>query len=361
MNFEKDLDRYTFAVVRDLLICKAFMFLLSFILFLLKSHDYYYFITCFLFISSIILFFVLRKKGNKHKFFLKTYLISIPFLLFILLLIDDFLFPIKPLVYLFFSFFIIEVIRMGFLIHNYLNMLVKKHKEYRMVTNFENRSNLLGKVSRSLLHDIATPVSILSGSCELLEREHLSKREFEDFISNVKVATNQLDVILHSTDFLMKKSSSLTSFSFEECIEEIVTLLRSRIDSSDILIESRYGKKVEIDGDRNIFLRIFLNIFLNAVEELEKRDKDVKKISITVSSTSKYICVSVIDNGNGMDSRLKEMLNSEGFVMSEKTEDIGSGLIFVKYCMKEVFGGRIRIDYNKKEQRNSVKLYFPRN
>lgn len=361
MNFEKDLDRYTLAVVRDLLICKVCMLLLSSLLFLLKLEDYYYFITCFLFLSSVTLFLVLKRKKQQKCSLLKIYTISIPFLLLALLLVDDFFFSIKPLVYLFFAFFIIEVIRMGFLIHNYLNMILKKHKEYRIVTNFENRSNLLGKVSRSLLHDIATPVSILSGSCELLERECLSKREFEEFVSNVKIATNQLDVILHSTDFLMKRNSSLSSFSFDECIEEIITLLRGRIDSAGILIESRYSEKVKIDGDRNIFLRIFLNIFLNAVEELEKRNKDGKKIYVRVVCTSKYICVSVIDNGNGVDSKLKKMLNSEGFVMSEKKADVGSGLVFVKYCMKEVFGGKIRINYNKKEQENSVKLYFPRN
>lgn len=360
MNFEKDLDRYTLAVVRDLLICKVCMLLLSSLLFLLKLEDYYYFITCFLFLSSVTLFLVLKRKKQQKCSLLKMYTISIPFLLLALLLVDDFFFSIKPLVYLFFAFFIIEVIRMGFLIHNYLNMILKKHKEYRIVTNFENRGNLLGKVSRSLLHDIATPVSILSGSYELLERSNLNKKEYDIFLSNVKIAVDQLNVILHSTDFLMKESSLYTSFSFDECIEEIVALLKSRIDTASIVIERRYGKTVSVDGDRNIFLRIFLNIFLNAIEELEKRDRDVKRICIGLASTPKYICVSVVDNGEGIDSRVKEMLNSEGFVMSEKTDDIGSGLFFVKYCMREVFGGKIRIDNNVKEKRNSVRLYFPR-
>lgn len=359
-SFENDLYRYTLAVVRDLLLCTVTMSALCLILFISRKGDYYYIISLVLFLSSIVLFIGLSKGGKGKKYIVNTFAVLTPLVLLLFLLIDDFVFPVKPLVYLFFFFFIVEIVRIGFLLRDYLEAILRKQKNYKIAANFENRNNLLGKVSRSLLHDIATPVSILSGSLELLERRKLDKIESKIFQTNVKVAVNQIEAILHSTDFLMKNSSFVVNFTFNECIDEIITLLQSRINDSCIVVEKTYQVKDRIYGDRNVFLRVFLNVFLNAIEELEKRESEIRRISIRTFDTPNSFCVSICDNGNGLDPALRVMLNSEGFALSRKTMDIGSGLIFIKYGMREIFNGKIRIDYNQKEHRNCFKLYFPR-
>ncbi|HKM19968.1 MAG TPA: HAMP domain-containing sensor histidine kinase [Candidatus Dojkabacteria bacterium] len=360
MKLEDSLNEYTLTVVKDLFLCTLVMSCLSLLLCFYGMGEHYYHLSCLFFLLAIFLFVVLKRRDKCGKFLTKMIAIFTPLLLLGLFLVDDFVISIKPLVYLYFTFFLIEIIRMAFLLDSYVRSLLKKQQEYQIVASFENRNRLLGKVSRSLLHDIATPVSILLGCLELSEGRKLSKIEREDLYTNVKIAVNQMDSILHSTDFLMKRSSSVESFSIDECIEEIVTLLRVRTDEACILVERNYHTKENITGDRNVFLRVFLNVFLNAIEELEKRKRDVRKISIKTSETPEFFTVYIFDNGDGFDSKLQRVFNNEEFIFSGKALDLGSGLVFVKYCVREIFNGDIKIENHKGEMRNCLKLVIPR-
>lgn len=359
-DFEESLDKYTFKVVRDMSLCSLFLSILSIFLFVLDIDDYYYFFSLGFYFLALILFFIIERKWNHRRLLLRVSALSSPIWLLLLLLLDDFVLSVKPLLYPYLLFLLLEVIQMGILLKEYINQIFRKQEEYLLVASFENRNKLLGKVSRSLIHDIATPVSILSGTSQLLERRFIDESEYEDLIGNLRIAVNQIEAIIDSTDFLMKKESSYEYFLFNECIDEVVSLMKSRINSAEIIVELNYKTKEMIYGDKNIFLRIFLNIFLNAIEELEKRTREVRKISIKTSQTPKYLCVSVCDNGDGLDLGVLIILNSEDFIISEKNNDMGTGLKFVKYCMKETFGGYLTINYNEMKKENSIKLYFPR-
>jgi len=360
MKLEDSLNEYTLTVVKDLFLCTLVMSCLSLLLCFYGMGEHYYHLSCLFFLLAIFLFVVLKRRDKCGKFLTKMIAIFTPLLLLGLFLVDDFVISIKPLVYLYFTFFLIEIIRMAFLLDSYVRSLLKKQQEYQIVASFENRNRLLGKVSRSLLHDIATPVSILLGCLELSEGRKLSKIEREDLYTNVKIAVNQMDSILHSTDFLMKRSSSVESFSIDECIEEIVTLLRARTDEACILVERKYYAKENITGDRNVFLRVFLNVFLNAIEELEKRKRDVRKISIKTSETPNFFTVHISDNGDGLNPELQRIFNNEDFICSVKALDLGSGLVFVKYCMREVFNGDIKVESKKGEMKNCFTMLIPR-
>lgn len=360
IEIEESLNKYFLAVVKDFLIWTLLMSFLSLAFSFYGMGEYFYHLSFLLFLLSVFLFIVLKRRKICRKFLTRIIVIFIPLLLLVLCLVDDFLVPIKPFVYLFFAFFFIEIIRMAFILDSYIRSLLKKQQECQIVASFENRNRLLGKVSRSLLHDIATPVSILLGCLELSEGNKLGKREREDMHTNVRIAVNQMDVILHSTDFLMKRSSSVESFSIDECIEEIIALLGARIDEACILVERKYYAKDRIVGDRNVFLRVFLNILLNAVEELEKRDREERRISVKTSETPEFFTVCISDNGDGFDSKLQRVFNSEEFIFSGKDLDFGSGLVFVKYCMREIFHGDVKIESGKGEMRNCFRLSIPR-
>jgi|GEM_PF-4799074 len=358
-NFEKIYEKGFLDLSIDLL-CSIFaLSLLSFILSLFHFGYHYYYISFLLYLISVLAFLGIKGGKGDRGILVMIFPLLYLFLFFILILVDDYFLSIRPLVYTCFLFLMIEYIRIGFALNEFLKTLLKRKKNYKIVANFEDRNTLLGKVAMSLLHDIATPVSILSGSLELMERRKLCKNELNDIQQNIKIAVGQIDCILHSTDFLIKKTSSLTYFSLEDSIEEVISLLNGRLESVLILVEKEYLVDEKIWGDRNIFLRIFLNVFLNAIEELERRERLQRKIWVGIYKEGEFICVDVCDNGDGIDPRMKIMLENDDFVVSKKTQDIGSGLFFVKYAMEEVFEGKIRIDYCKEEQKNSFKLYFP--
>lgn len=359
-KFEGILERHTLFVVRKFLF---FLLILSFLSLLLSFFDYgihYYFLSCQLFLLSVIIFFITRKRGKVLGLLVENFYIIVISLLVFLLIFNDFIFFIKPILYIYTLLFLVEGIKEVLFFQEYNSLLLKRKEMYKIVASYENCNILLGKVSRYLLHDMATPVSVLSCSYELLERKYLSKGERVIFKSNLKYAIEQIDAILHSTDFLMKKSQQRCYFSVNECVRQVINLLENRIRRDEIVVKERFDTNGKIFGDRNVFLRIFLNVFLNSIEELERRGKDYKEIFVEIFETPKYLCVSVVDNGDGLDPKLQVMLNNANYMFSGKHMGLGSGLIFIKYCMKEVFNGRIRIKYDEEEGMNYFRLYFPK-
>lgn len=314
----------------------------------------------FLFLSCLLLFvliyFILRKKSLRL-----LLLISVLFLFLLHI-------PILSLVQKFPSYYFLTYTHFssllafltGFVCFVFENMtLFKKEGESLIKTaKHENTNRMLGKVARSLIHDICTPLSVLSLVCEPMREGNFKEiRKVEnqrDFVN----AVDQIVAILKSTNFLMKESSnSVEEFNVQETIKSVISLTRHKTCLAEIeVIEEYLGKEV-LKGDRNTFLRIIGNIFLNAIEELEKREKE-RKIWIKVSRDGKYLVVDITDTGCGMDPDIIEVCDEKYFV-SSKTGCVSSGLAFVKESIKIAFNGSMKIRKSK-DGKNTVSLHFLR-
>lgn len=230
-------------------------------------------------------------------------------------------------------------------------------KRTEQIASFNNGNRLLGKISNALLHDIATPVSVLSGSYHLLKNGDLSEREQKDIKQSISTSLQEIETILHSTDFLMHSTHRKEEFSVAESIRSLLTIVDSRLKKSCITLEIQLDDDITILGEKNTFQRVFLNVLLNAIEELETCKRKKKIIGVKTTVGGRYITIDLWDNGNGFDSN--GIIDIEKcFIISGKTSCIGSGLAFVKYAMKEVFNGFLSVHWDKIERINTVSLHF---
>lgn len=304
----------------------------------------------------VLTYLLLRRKSLKLFLFLSVlflFLLHIP----ILLLVQKF-----PnyyfLAYIHFSSLLVILTGFIYFIFQNITLLKKEGESLIKTAKHENTNRMLGKVARSLIHDICTPLSVLSLGCE-----HMRKEEFKE-LKNVQNqrdfvnAVDQIVAILKSTDFLMKENSNCEEeFDVQETIKSVISLTRHKICQAKIKVSEKYLGKEILRGDRNTFLRIVGNIFLNAIEELEKRKKE-RKIWIKVSRDGKYLVVDITDTGCGMDPHIIEVCDEKYFV-SSKTGCVSSGLAFVKESIKIAFSGSMKIRKSK-DGKNTVSLYFLR-
>lgn len=244
-----------------------------------------------------------------------------------------------------------------FLSKSKMENLEKLKDSYKEVANYINSSSTALVLNRAILHDLAVFVSVLEGTKLLLENSNLSAKEKRDVHEKMFISIEKIREIAQSVYSLIDGSTCYTNIQPKVEILKIVKILQNKLQYSSITVKLKdESDGVAIFGDNIIFSRIFLNIFLNAVEELEKCKKDVKEIAILLRVSKSYLIVEVTDNGNGIkDNGLKKHLSY--CISSKRKYRIGSGLMFCRVLIKEKFNGRITIS-SQHGKYTKVSLYY---
>ncbi|NJK94327.1 MAG: ATP-binding protein, partial [Bacteroidales bacterium] len=89
--------------------------------------------------------------------------------------------------------------------------------------------------------------------------------------------------------------------------------------------------------DKEQISRVFINLFKNAIQAVDKGQQPVIHISINLEG--RIAVVKVKDNGNGIPEELREKLFRPNF--TTKSSGMGLGLAIIKNIMEEL-GGSIR-------------------
>jgi len=220
-----------------------------------------------------------------------------------------------------------------------------------------SKDRLLAKISKDLIHDISTPLTVLSGSMRLLEEGELSPREVDNIKKTALHSLNYLENILDNSFMLLNGGQKDRKF-FPNCIvKKNLFLLNKRLEDSKITIVTDLKGCKKIYGNETFFTRIFLNILINSIEELEKGKKKEKIILLSSEVKEGSYYLTVRDNGTGMNRKVLDKIKQNGFTTKERNS-LGLGLPFVSEIMENHFAGNVSISSGKGSF-TEVVLKFP--
>lgn len=233
----------------------------------------------------------------------------------------------------------------------------ERRYRYESQSRIVSKDRLLAKISKDLIHDISTPLTVLSGSMRLLEDGELSPREVDNIKKTALHSLNYLENILDNSFMLLNGGQKDRKF-FPNCIvKKNLFLLNKRLEDSKITIESDLKGCKKIYGNETFFTRVFLNILINSIEELEKGKKKEKTILLSSEVKEGSYYLTIRDNGMGMNRRVLDKVKQNGFTTKERNS-LGLGLPFVSEIMENHFAGNVFISSGKGSF-TKVVLKFP--
>ncbi|MBN1794708.1 MAG: GAF domain-containing protein [Candidatus Omnitrophica bacterium] len=211
----------------------------------------------------------------------------------------------------------------------------------------------MGQLATGIAHEIHNPLTVISGEAQLLlnrlNRDVSPETSKEELFSDRKKAMNTFSTIIKEvgrtsdiTRRILKHSrpakGSYEALDVNQAIEEAFALIAHQIVLSDICVTKELDRNVPmIKGSMNQLQEVFINILLNAAQELEDR-----KGSLTISSRLRDDIVEIIftDNGPGTPPEAIKRIFDPVFVAGIN----GSGLgLFVSYRIIKEHGGAIDI------------------
>lgn len=220
--------------------------------------------------------------------------------------------------------------------------LRQKHKA--LWESLEQRKLLNASVS----HDLRTPITVLKGYLDYLEKnipqDKLTEDMLFDTVSSMQGAVNRLELYVESVRDI-EKIETIEIEKRSENVKLLLNELRSNVrqlaGNKEIIISNDITvDKIQID--KGVFFRILENLLQNALRYAEKQ------VSINLSHKKDFLILTVKDDGKGFSAADLEKATTVFYSNDKEKQHFGIGLSVCK-ILCEKHGGLLYVG-NQKEK-----------
>lgn len=207
----------------------------------------------------------------------------------------------------------------------------------------------IGEIMTSIAHQWKTPlIEISTIAQELLykrSKKELSKEDSRAFVREIMTQVQYMTQTIDDFRSFIKPSMSKSIFDVKEAIDELLKIIEHNIKYNYIQVEVNFNddKKYQIIGYPNEFKQAILSIINNSRDSILKRrevDTFQGQIKIDIFHEEESICISINDNGIGIEKENLEKI-FEPFFTSKENGD-GFGLYMVKLIIEDKMNGFIK-------------------
>jgi signal transduction histidine kinase/putative methionine-R-sulfoxide reductase with GAF domain len=200
----------------------------------------------------------------------------------------------------------------------------------------DRRLATVGRLMAGVLHDIRSPITVISGYAELLAQK-VDNEEGEAYIDGLNRAVSRIismaeEIIAFSRG---ERDLLLAAHDTQDLIQQFIKEIEPVLERNHITLKSHIRTSGNLLVDREKLLRVFHNIALNAVESMVKDGN----LTIEVDRVGDHIEFGISDTGPGIPDEIRGSL-FRSFVTHGKRQGTGLGLAVSREIV-EAHGGTI--------------------
>jgi signal transduction histidine kinase len=199
----------------------------------------------------------------------------------------------------------------------------------------DNKLQLLGKLTASLIHEIRNPLSAIKLNLDYLKMlESELSAEVNGSINDSAEAVERIQYLIESLlSFSRKKSSDIIVADVNEITESAVSILKGEIQKKNIELKLNLLPSLPpVIFDSNKLLQVFLNLITNAMEACADRGTVIIN-SKCCDNNGLNVIWEVADNGTGISEENKKKIFQEFY--TSKIHGTGLGLSVCKMLVEE--------------------------
>ena len=202
----------------------------------------------------------------------------------------------------------------------------------------------MGKLAAGIIHNIRTPLAVISLSIDNLLKKNLSIDCCED---NLNRAKNAVEII---TDFSrisknqLSQKENLDLFNLNQEINKLIRLFDYNASDKNVRIFFKSDKNYKLIAYREKLDQVIANILLNAIEAFDEKEKRDKYIFIRLKRNKHYLLIEIKDYATGISKENLKNLFQVNFSSKFETEGLGLGLFFCKEVMEKFYETKIKVE-----------------
>ena len=253
----------------------------------------------------------------------------------------------------------LETIASGIKFHNSIindqeNIHKIKHLNKEMERDMIRSRKLAysGQLSAGIIHEVSNPLSAIEGYLHVIQKkikdsDCIDGQELDFLKKYLGITQNQLRrsirIIRNHLDFL-KISNEKSLVNINDCVEEILTLLKYQNITINIEMKTEFGDIPMVRGNADHFQQIFMNMLYNAIHAIENKGIIIVRTEIVTSEQgTNFLSVSFIDNGCGIPQEKLEHIFEPFYSTKKKGEGSGLGMA-ISYEIIKKYGGDLIVN-----------------
>lgn len=204
---------------------------------------------------------------------------------------------------------------------------------------------------RNLAHEIKNPLGGIRGAAQLLE-EDLEQPEQRECTEIIISEADRLQSLVDRLLAPYRHNRKLEDVNIHEVLERVASLIKIEFPEGLSIIRDYDVSVPPICGDREQLIQVFLNLMRNAVQatkhlmnenraEIRLVTRVVRQVTIQRKLYRMALNVHVIDNGTGIDPKIREKIFFP--LVTGRDDGTGLGLSIVQTYVEQ-HGGSIDVE-----------------
>jgi len=214
----------------------------------------------------------------------------------------------------------------------------------------------LGRLAVGVIHEINTPLSVISAAAQLILREEGLSEQIIELLERIGGESQRLSQMSRGIlTFSRLDSGGIGEADLNLVVRDVLQLLTYEIQKRSVTVrqECDYTLPIlQVDGGR--IKQIFINLVMNALQAMERGGT----LTLRTSSPCEGECeISVADTGHGIPESAIGQIFEPFFTTKEAGEGTGLGLFVTREIVRSL-GGSITVE-SRTGEGTCFKLRFP--
>jgi len=230
----------------------------------------------------------------------------------------------------------------------------------------------LGTLAGGIAHDFNNILLAISGNSKLAledlrtdEPDPVALRR--SLVEIEKASLRATDLVRRILTFSRQQSAQQEAVRLRPLVEDSLRLLRATLPAS-VKIRSKYGDVGLVAADAIQIQQVIMNLITNAAHAIGEREGiiEIEVSDFVANSTVRgvqdisaghYACITVRDNGHGIDDSIIDRIFEPFFTTKETGQGTGLGLAVVHGIVK-THGGGLVVD-SEPNKGSAFHVFFP--
>jgi PAS domain S-box-containing protein len=238
--------------------------------------------------------------------------------------------------------------------------IVKEKQRDKQFIIQQSKLAEIGEVFSSIAHQWKSPlVEITTIAQELFyskKTPNKNIKESDSFVSDIMKQVNYMTDTINNFQSFVMPSNEKNNFFVDQALKSMLDIVHHNLKYNNIKIELELQKNTdfEVYGYKNEFMQSFLNIIINAKEQLLNNDYKNRYIFIRAYNKQSMLYLEVEDNAGGIKEKNIKKIFKPYYTTKEKGH--GIGLYMSKMIIEDKMDGKIMVKNSENGVKFTIKL-----
>lgn len=211
----------------------------------------------------------------------------------------------------------------------------------------------MGEMIGAIAHQWRQPLNALNINIQNLEDDYqegiIDQSFIDDFIKRNRKTIEFMSKTIDDFRNFFRIDKAKQDFSLLETIHETLSLQDAQLKHNHIKV-SIQGEDFIVHGFKSEFQQVLLNLLTNAKDAILENKILNGEIFITLFDT----CVSVEDNGGGIEESILQRIFEPYFTTKDQGKGTGLGLYIAKMIVEQNMDGALHVSAGKMGAKFSI-------